>query len=56
MKSMANFYAMGSSFSLACHYSEKRKDLNIEDDISQTLDDLALRQKWGIIRHVRSKE
>ncbi len=41
MKSMANFYAMSSSSPLTCHHSEKREDLNIEDDISQPPDDLA---------------
>ena len=34
IKSMANFYAMSSSFSLAYYYSEKRKNLTIEDDTS----------------------
>lgn len=56
IKSMANFYAIGSSFSLACYYSKKYENLTIKDSISQPVDDLAPKQKWEIISYVRSKE
>lgn len=55
-ESIANFYAMGSSSPLTCHYSEERENSSIEDNTSQPADDLAPGQKWEIIRHVRSRE
>ena len=55
-KTMANFYAIICSFSLACYYFEKHKDSNIEDDTSQSPNNLALGQKWEIIRHVKFGE
>ena len=44
-KNMANFYAIDSSFSLACHYSEKNKNLIIKDRNSQLPDDLVPAQE-----------
>lgn len=55
-ESIANFYAMGSSFHLTRHHSEKRENSIIKDNTSQPADDLAPGQKWEIIRHVRSRE
>ncbi len=40
IESIANFYVMGSSSSLAFYYSEECKDLTIEDDTSQPPNDL----------------
>lgn len=42
---MANFYAIGSCFSLIHYHSKECKDLTIEDDTSQPSDVLALGQK-----------
>lgn len=44
-KNMANFYAIDSSFPLACHYSKKNKNLIIKDRNSQLPDDLAPAQE-----------
>lgn len=56
IESIANFYAMSFSFSLACYYSKKCKNLTMEDNISHQSDDLAPRQKWEIIRYIRPKK
>lgn len=45
IESMTNFYIMGSSSLLACHYSEKYKNMTIEDKKSQPSDDLVQVQK-----------
>lgn len=37
IENMANFYAMCSSSFLACHYSEKYRNLIIKDNINQLL-------------------
>ncbi len=42
---MANFYAIGSSSLLACHYFKKHENLNIKDKTSQLSDNLAPMQK-----------
>ena len=55
-KNIANFYIISSSSLLAHYYSEERKDSTIKDDTNQPPDNLALRQKWEIIRHVGSKK
>lgn len=56
IESMANFYAIGSTFPLAYYYSKERKDLTIEDDISLSPDDLISEQKSEIIRYIRFKK
>lgn len=56
IKSMANFYIMGSSSFLTCHHSKERKNSSIEDNISQPANDLAARPKGEIIRHIRSRK
>ena len=53
---MATFYAIDSSSLLAYYYSKKHEDLMIKDDTSQLSDKLAPRQKWEIIKYVKSKE
>lgn len=56
IESMANFYTMSSSFSLACHYSKEHENSSIEDNISQPPDDLPSGQNWEVLKHVRSRK
>ena len=55
-ENMANFYAIGSGFSLTYHHFEKHKDLDIEININQPSNNWVFEQKWQIIRYIRSKE
>ena len=56
IENMANFYAIGFSSLLTCYHFEEYKDLTIENNTSQPPNDLALRQKWKIIKYIRSRE
>lgn len=40
IKSITNFYSMGSSSSLTCHYFKEHKNFSIENNTSQSVDDL----------------
>lgn len=55
-ESMANFYTIGPSSSLACHPFKEYKNSTIEDSTNQPSNKLALAQKWEIIRHIRSRK
>lgn len=56
IKSMANFYAIYSSFLLACYYFQEYKNLTIKNNTNQLSNNLALGQKSEITRYIRSKE
>ena len=55
VENIVNFYIMGSSSLLACHYSKQYKTLTIENNINQLSDHLALVQKYEILKLIRSK-
>lgn len=56
IKNITNVYIMSSSFSLTHYHSKECKNSGIKDNTNKLSDNLALKQKWEVIKHVRFKK